>query len=488
MLEILKKILNFFYFKQKYQSPKNGEIIVVKNLFWYEVLNGGCFQSGPYVNHLWKKLLKRVPRNRNKLNVLLLGLGGGGAIKEIQKRFKRATITAIEYDPVMIKIAHKTFLKGINLEKIKILEGDATEKLQQVEEKYDIILVDLFNGKVPSPSLYSPDFLRLVKERLERDGYLLVNFYRNKKDLGEIFDRHFSRWRDLKYSYNRMAVYRHFGLGNPNDPLPDGFQNKEQSLLYLQTQIKNPKRQKIVGSKGAYGLRKDFLLFATENYVSKTEPQIEILEKPRIIFWQTLKSKNKIHAWHRNLLASRAYINGIAILEDKNYWQKWSLHAQRHRKKWQKSNQYEIIEANFDDFKKAYYAAKRLDWLMLKGFIRVLNFHLKRHGQDVHLFIAREKESQKIFAGLAVVDYPDISLSIHTISFINKDFKNTSAGVGLIDYWHQHCLKNKIKFLNFGIIWRKGDPKSWKGYSKFKKQFNIYQIIFARSYFKFLMK
>ena len=477
---------NLFFNEQYLHSEKNGDILIRKILFFYQIIAGNCFQSGPYVDRIFKTLLKKIPKETKIKKTLLLGLGGGGAVKEIKKRFPATAITAIEYDPVMVDIAKSIYLKPKYLHNLNILLGNAKDLIPKLNEKYEIIIIDLFKGTSPSPILESDEFLKTTKSLLEKDGYLLINFYKDKETLSPIFDKLFSRWHDTQYFFNEMAVYRHFGRGHTGDLLPEGFVIKEQSLIDLKTRSDVIGKNEIIGKAGCLGILTKIGPIHIESYVSDREPEIEKSKFFRFIHWQPLIKEIK-EGWFLDKLPGSTKQIGIATINNPQYWQDWSDHANRHRKKWLQNNAYEIIETDFDKFAKAYHRSKKLDWLIRSGFLRILKYQLATNKENIHFFTVQKKDTEEISAGLVVTDYPDISQTSHTISFFSKQITHPSAGVGLIDYWYKHALKNKIKFLNFGLVWKKGDSRAWKGYSKFKKQFNLYLIKYPHPVFKFIL-
>jgi len=83
----LKKIWQSLIFTEHIFSPKNGLIKVRKFFYGYEVVAGGCFQSGWYVTALWRKMLKEVPLDHKVKTVLMLGLGGGGVLRKCGRNF-----------------------------------------------------------------------------------------------------------------------------------------------------------------------------------------------------------------------------------------------------------------------------------------------------------------------------------------------------------------------------------------------------------------
>ena len=56
---------------------------------------------------MWRKAVRRVPSTARIESVLLLGLGGGSAINEVHTRFPIAQIAVLEWDPVMVNLAHE---------------------------------------------------------------------------------------------------------------------------------------------------------------------------------------------------------------------------------------------------------------------------------------------------------------------------------------------------------------------------------------------
>lgn len=479
---ILKKVLDIFYENQTLFSDINGQIKINRFFRTWEICFGGCIQSGWYMNALWEKVLSRVPKKHPVKKFLILGLGAGGVVNKIKKRFPKATITAVEYDPVLIEIAKKTYLNNQNTLP-EIILADAVEVMNNLTQKFDVIIIDLFKGNAPSKNLSSDTFAKKIADSLESDGYLLLNLYRNRNHIQPIFEKFLSNWEKIRYSSNQIFVYRHFGQGKIGDPIHIDYKNKEQSKIWSKTLNKKIVSQELK----ILGTTKKIANFCFEHYIGNQEPTAAKDGVKKIITWQSL---NKIKApigWRKNYFAGRPLQNGIAILDNNhNYQQNWSNHVRRHQKKWQKQNQYELVEVDGLTFIKAYRDSKVLDFIIREGFVRVIKYHLKTHPENLIFIAAKNKENKKIMAGLAVINYPDISLSTHLISFINHEAKKTSVGVGLIDYWFQLSLQNKIRFLNFGIVWKKGDPRSWQGYSNFKKQFGLHLINYPRPFFKII--
>lgn len=107
--------------------------------------------------------------------VLLLGAGGGSAIPLLRKKYGYYNkITAVEVDPVIIKIARKEF----NIEKyqpLKIVCADAEEYVKSTEEKFGLVIVDIFLDLLVPEQFFSLNFWKDLSHLLHRDGKVLFN-------------------------------------------------------------------------------------------------------------------------------------------------------------------------------------------------------------------------------------------------------------------------------------------------------------------------
>ena len=387
----------------------------------------------------------------------------------------------------MVDIAKRIVFSKIKYYPELIIEDAriALEALVLQKRKFDAIISDIFNGNKPSPLMYSKDFISLLSKVLENSGYLLANFYKNEKTIAPKFAEYFSCWGCLKYNSNRMRIYRHFGEGSIGDPVPKDFVNKEQSKIYLSAQLNHSSLVKLVGNEGCLGVRYFWYLFAIEWYSSDCEPKISPWKGLRLIIWHPIKQVNSKKGWWRNFLSGPKWLLQLGFARNsERYWDTWSKHARRHREKWMNDARYTLRKASIDEFEKAYFTSGKLDFLLRTGFMRVIRFHWEEHPENLDLYLVKDREREKDVAGLATVNYPDVSQSRHTISFICEEAHNTSVGYGLIDNWFLQAGKLGIKYLDFGVVWKKGNPRAWKGYSNFKRQFGLYLISYPRSYFK----
>lgn len=239
----------------------------------------------------------------------------------------------------------------------------------------------------------------------------------------------------------------------------------------------------LVGDTECHGLAWKILGIHFESYISDVEPKIN----PggwRLIMWQRITRTDQPKGWHRFILSSAMADMGYAEITDtKNYWQNWAGDAKRNRKRFMHDDRFVIEKTSYEKYIEAYKKIKELRSIMPR-FLKRLEKKENIFSKHIDYVLAREKSTGNIFAGLATLDLPSISQSIHHGAFVDHRMPHSSAGTGLVDHWFQSCIKKNIKYLNFGVFWSPGQPKSWKGFSNFKKQFGIHMIKFPKVLFK----
>ncbi len=114
----------------------------------------------------------------SSLNVLVLGVGGGAAIRLYDYFLPETVIHGVELDAMHIELAQKFF--GISQDNIHIHEADAKEWVKDYGGKpFDIVIEDVFMEEKKQPiraidatSHWYQDLLSLMKD----DGMLIMNF------------------------------------------------------------------------------------------------------------------------------------------------------------------------------------------------------------------------------------------------------------------------------------------------------------------------
>jgi precorrin-6B methylase 2 len=472
---------------QKINSAKNGLLRIETWFGRTSVICDGVFQSGRYMQKVFQGMLRMLPRDFKPKRILILGLGAGGCMPIVQKRFRNSHIVALEHDEVMIEIAKRTYLRDSDVSKIEIIPGDALQTLPKLDGLFDLILIDLFCGSRVAGALACEEALTNLRQLLAWQGYVIANFFQEAALFSAIFEKYFSFHGEHVIKYNEARMYRNYGMGKMGEGVPNGFKDRSESRDFLRSVALTKFGQQVISNNDTPRLRAKIWPFEFESLTSKREPDCSRGKLVKLLVWQPTQGFN-FKGWLKvPSLFSVHFKKGIAILEGFDYWKKWSSTARRNREKFLRDNKHEIIETDFESFASAYHATKFLDPFTRRAFLSTLRHHIEVRSQHVHLSVSRRVFDGKILAGLATIDYPDISQSDHIIAFIHPEAQKSPLGVGLIDEWHLRALRSGIKFLVFGILRMEGNPRAWQGYTDFKRQFHLYEILYPRQVFKIIL-
>ncbi len=108
-------------------------------------------------------------------SVLILGMGAGSNIKLLIDKYQfTGSITAVEKDEVVIELARKHFNMD-QFHSLEIIHADAFDFARTTENKYDLIISDLFiEANVPA-IFSSPEYLSNLKRISNTHSCLIYN-------------------------------------------------------------------------------------------------------------------------------------------------------------------------------------------------------------------------------------------------------------------------------------------------------------------------
>ena len=168
------------------KSKHNGDLRVIKTLGMGTYIQaGGLTQSGGIVETIWKQIINKVKKEISVVNnVLILGLGGGTVAKLIRKNWPDAKITGIDIDSAMVELGKKYL--GLNESGVEIKIGDAFElgkRLKTKGERFNLVVIDLYNGDKYPEKFETEEFINLVKSLLSKSGMVVFNhlYYGEKR-------------------------------------------------------------------------------------------------------------------------------------------------------------------------------------------------------------------------------------------------------------------------------------------------------------------
>lgn len=130
--------------------------------------------------HLWDLLFLPVFfKHSAPKNALILGVGGGAAIKKLNHYFPNCSVDGIDLDATHLYIAKRFFKCKSNT--TALIEADATEYIQRNNKRYDFIIEDIFCGDAKRKDgafrsvTADDDWLKKLRNALRKGGVLAIN-------------------------------------------------------------------------------------------------------------------------------------------------------------------------------------------------------------------------------------------------------------------------------------------------------------------------
>ncbi|PVX47797.1 spermine/spermidine synthase [Flavobacterium sp. 103] len=108
-------------------------------------------------------------------NALVLGVAGGSVIKTLVDEIHfEGQITGVDIDPHIIKIANEYF-KLNEIKNLNIIIDDAFEFVLKTKDRYDLIIIDIFQDTTMPNFLFEKFFINRICFLLKSKGVVLFN-------------------------------------------------------------------------------------------------------------------------------------------------------------------------------------------------------------------------------------------------------------------------------------------------------------------------
>lgn len=123
----------------------------------------------------YHEMIVHIPMltHKNPKNILVIGGGDGGTVRELLKHPSVEHIDMVEIDSMVIEASKKFFptvSNGLDNPKVSVLVEDAVEFIKDKENIYDVILIDSTDPIGPGVGLFNENFYNNVKRALKKGG------------------------------------------------------------------------------------------------------------------------------------------------------------------------------------------------------------------------------------------------------------------------------------------------------------------------------
>jgi len=107
--------------------------------------------------------------------VLVLGTGLGSAAQILYAKGYKPAYTFVEYDATILQWAMQTLPADV-VSKAKAIHADASVFVNDCNDVYDMVVVDIFNSRVVPAFVTTEDFLKRSRRSIKPGGHFVLNY------------------------------------------------------------------------------------------------------------------------------------------------------------------------------------------------------------------------------------------------------------------------------------------------------------------------
>ncbi len=153
-----------------YKTQGHGNLMVLD----------GCFMLTEKEEFIYHEMIAHLPlfSHPEPEKILVIGGGDGGTVREVLKHKTVKQVDFVEIDEDVYKVSKRYFkslTRGLEADKrVNFLFGDGIKFVAETREKYDVILIDSTDPSDISGGLFTDEFYRNAKNRLNRNGIIVA--------------------------------------------------------------------------------------------------------------------------------------------------------------------------------------------------------------------------------------------------------------------------------------------------------------------------
>ncbi len=138
-----------------------------------------CIMTTDRDEFIYHEMITHIAMNAHKApkNVLVIGGGDGGVIREVVKHPEVEKATLCEIDEAVVRAAKKYFpqiASELENPKVEVLFADGVKHIKEHLNYYDVIIVDSTDPVGPAVGLFQKDFYQCVYDALKEDGVFVA--------------------------------------------------------------------------------------------------------------------------------------------------------------------------------------------------------------------------------------------------------------------------------------------------------------------------
>lgn len=153
-----------------FKNPKFGRVLALD----------GIIQTTEKDEYIYHEMFVHQPllSLSSPRNVLIIGGGDGGILREVMKYPSIETVTMVEIDPTVIQLCREymPFMSNGSFDdsRLTLLVQDAMDFIRVCQESFDVILSDTSDPVGPNEALFSKDFYHHCQRCLTPQGIFVA--------------------------------------------------------------------------------------------------------------------------------------------------------------------------------------------------------------------------------------------------------------------------------------------------------------------------
>ena len=223
---------------------------------------------------IYHEMITHVPMavHPHAENILVIGAGDGGVVRELTKYDSVKNIDVVEIDEMVIEVAKKYLpftASKFDDPRVHIFYQDGLKFVRKIENKYDLIIVDSTDPFGPGEGLFTKEFYGNCFKALKEDG-IMVNQHESPfyHDDAVAMQRAHKR---IVESFDKCRVYQAHIPTYPSGHWLFGFATKKYNPLEVRADEWNS-----LGIKTKYyNTKLHKACFALPNYVQELLENVE---------------------------------------------------------------------------------------------------------------------------------------------------------------------------------------------------------------------
>ena len=126
---------------------------------------------------IYDEMITHIPMavHPNVRDILVIGAGDGGVVRELIRYEDVRRIDLVEMDPMVLDACRKYLpenARGLDDERVHIFYDNALRFIRRKSEEYDLIIVDSMDPFGPSEGYFTREFYGICYHALREDGIL----------------------------------------------------------------------------------------------------------------------------------------------------------------------------------------------------------------------------------------------------------------------------------------------------------------------------